>query len=470
MSPESIMKLYQKPSEFVIWEISNATRDLRKKAKGKVKEEKPSEKKAASTNNDPSRNVLKMSLANTGLLRKNRMKKQPKGKFVDPRVGTNKLDWMRSEILEVNSKLQEPFENFVWQRRSSNPTFSAQNYDNRRRPESASPVLSRQGSAIPKGLDSESGSPHPHHFNHPETHVDPILIKNGAIRSRTSSMTNLFETIRPKTPPSPHHHTHPLKTLSKNVTPTSASGKEKTAVPKSGKGETRSGNFRKTRWTADPDWENLLKFETARRENDNPIESAQEKALSERKKGDALHTPLGKVGVDFATLFFGAQSASFKINRAVESISSCVLSINLESPLLSPPYLDWLKPMMLTIERVTNMPSRPIPYHVLEELCEPLNIRFRFFDDSYIHSVQLDSTRMRDVDVHSQHVILLGLMNDSKLNDQLSNQKLRIEVHDRDYKYRHPGSAVASEFYDTGIIQTNLNPVSPYGIAQFGFL
>jgi hypothetical protein len=463
------MKLYQKPSEFVIWEIANATRDLRKKTKGKAKEEKLHDKKTAPTSNDPSRNVLKMSLANTGLLRKNRMKKQPKGKFVDPKIGTNKLDWMRSEILEVNSKLQEPFEHIVWQRRSSNPSFSAQNYEHKRRPESASPIMSRQGSALPKALDAENGSPHPHHFNHPETHIDPDLIKNGTIRSRSSSMTNLFETIRPKTPPSPHHHTHPLKTLSKNVTPPSATKKEKNNnTPKSGKGEARSGTLRKPRWSADADWENLLKFETARRENDNPIESAQEKALSERKKGDALHIPLGKVSIDFAALFFGSQHTSFKINKAVESISTCVLSLNLDSALLSQAYMEWLKPMMLNIEQIRSMPNRPLPYNVLDELCDPLSIRFRFFDDSYVHSVILDSNRSKDITVNSQHVILLGLMDQMRLSDHLANERMQIEVHDRDYKYKHPGISVASEFYDTGIIQTNLNPINPYGVAQYG--
>jgi hypothetical protein len=464
INPETIMKLYQKSSEFVIWEVATISRELRKK-KAKVAQEIKVKTKAVASDKD--RDVIKMSVANAGLLKKNKTKKKPKGKFVGPE-NPQMRKWADAESVEVTSKLQEPFESLGRPRTNSNPSVSFQGLqDMRKRPESASPVMSRQASAAAKPKTADNGSPQPHHFNHPEKHVDPTLIKSGLVRSRSSSMTNLFETLRPKIPPSPHHHNHPLKTLSRNDS--SKDKKRLNSAPKV-KVEVISGKHRKPKWSAEADWENLAKFEAARRENDNPIECRQEKPLTERKKGDALHIPLGKINIDLASLFAGNQKATFKTNKSIELINNCSLTLALESPLLSPDYVKVLNPMMITLSSLNGMPDQPVPYDVLDEICEPFNANFRFFSDPLLHSVILDSPRSKDVPLNSQHLILVGLLNPKKLYESIRKTPFQVQIHDRDYKYRKEENISNNNFYDTGIIQSNLNPFNPYGVANLGML
>jgi hypothetical protein len=59
---------------------------------------------------------------------------------------------------------------------------------------------------------SRGETPHPHHFDHPERHMTPGS-SQGMRRTRSAiSLANLTA-MRPKTPPSPHHHEHPISTL-----------------------------------------------------------------------------------------------------------------------------------------------------------------------------------------------------------------------------------------------------------------
>ena len=81
-------------------------------------------------------------------------------------------------------------------------------------------VLSK--STSPKGQRPESGksdssrssrdTPHPHHYDHPERHL-PTDIGRGMVKSRSTSSLAALNVMRPKTPPSPHHHAHPISTL-----------------------------------------------------------------------------------------------------------------------------------------------------------------------------------------------------------------------------------------------------------------
>jgi hypothetical protein len=71
---------------------------------------------------------------------------------------------------------------------------------------------SRQATPSSSG-SSRSTTPHPHHFQHPEKHVDIEDGTNGLKKSRSASSLKALKTIRPKTPPSPHHTNHPLDIL-----------------------------------------------------------------------------------------------------------------------------------------------------------------------------------------------------------------------------------------------------------------
>ena len=68
----------------------------------------------------------------------------------------------------------------------------------------------------------------------------------------------------------------------------------------------------------------------------------------------------------------------------------------------------------------------------------------------------------------SQHLILLGLLDHQKLTDSIKRHPLQIEIHDRDYRYSKIERNVNQDLMESGIIQENLNPHNPYGIAKFG--
>jgi hypothetical protein len=73
-------------------------------------------------------------------------------------------------------------------------------------------------SAVRQATPSSSGSsrsttPHPHHFQHPEKHVDLEADSGSLKKSRSASSLAALKITRPKTPPSPHHTNHPLSIL-----------------------------------------------------------------------------------------------------------------------------------------------------------------------------------------------------------------------------------------------------------------
>jgi hypothetical protein len=168
--------------------------------------------------------------------------------------------------------------------------------------------MSRNSSAYRPGSSGRKLMPSPHHYNHPENHMDPLLIKTGIIRSRKSSLINIMEILRPKTPPSPHHHDHPLKSINlKSKTP------EKEKVRKEKKKNKRKPSPEFMFKTDSDDFNRTQKRDILHRDNDHPIECIKDKNVPvERKKGDTLHSPVGKVSLDLTNIFLGRLKSTFR--------------------------------------------------------------------------------------------------------------------------------------------------------------
>ncbi|KAJ3273628.1 hypothetical protein HDV01_004237 [Terramyces sp. JEL0728] len=342
VTPDLLMNLYQKPSEYIIWEVSPIAKEIKRRAIIKEAPQEPNSAKHAkvvkasssktTTNTQPKKN-LKMSLANTGVTNKHQLhlKKKPLGKTIQKGTA-NALGNTKSPKTDANIDFLEAYLQGGSLRRTSSfdeKKFTAEPANAKRRPGSASPVLSRRSSAI-----SSAGrvSPHPHHYNHPEKHVDPTLIKAGLIRSRSSSFSNLMEAARPKTPPSPHHHLHPLKVLqstkvvkkptepvsNKKESAKSATKKEstKTKSVKENLSIIAENETRITWGSAQPsakpqsNWEKIFQNSEYRKNNDFPVEKVNENALIEKKKGENIHAQIEKVKLDFGVLFFDEMQMS----------------------------------------------------------------------------------------------------------------------------------------------------------------
>ncbi len=77
---------------------------------------------------------------------------------------------------------------------------------------------------------------------------------------------------------------------------------------------------------------------------------------------------------------------------------------------------------------------------------------------------------------NTEHVILAGFLDTKILCDDIAQNNLVIEIHDRDYKYIKEDALKYSskifdlnlDFLEGGVIQNNLNPINSYGQAMFG--
>lgn len=116
--------------------------------------------------------------------------------------------------------------------------------------------------------------------------------------------------------------------------------------------------------------------------------------------------------------------------------------------------------MCIYISSADGLPNLPTSYAELDEKCSRTFTKFNFFDDHHIHKAY--STELqhgKKASFNSKHVILPGLMDDEKLYDLFTNQKLQIEVHDRDLSLEKLPAHDEERHEEKG---------SAYGIASFG--
>ncbi|KAI8898480.1 hypothetical protein BC833DRAFT_648714, partial [Globomyces pollinis-pini] len=489
VSQDFLSALYQKPSEFILWQVVSIEKDLKKKKKKNEVKEKVEEKVKTV-----------MSLANTGGRKKKSGKNVKVAQFTTKTEAPKEAKSIDTTVVEI-----EPFDNTGWFSKSnSNPQFdltalNAANTALNRRPGSASPVLSRgvhsakdgKRSAGTKKTINRVSSPgaSPHHYNHPEKHMDSFSLRNGLIRSRSSSFTNTMEILRPKTPPSPHHFAMPQATITKRKVLQQQAEREKhqliiannpvkstktkkkkqveVTVMKEEKSLNWSAEFRTNSLISSPSRRLELESSLNKRENDIPIEKIGEKPLTERRKGDYIHYPIDRVPLDLGMLFFKSQSISAKISKKCEYVSKCTMKLELDDFLLSEGQAQWLNPMVITILNATGMPNNPVTYQELDRQCLPVFSKFRFFIDPYIHTSTMEVNHQENLSFGTNHVILVGLLDQTKLIDAIKRSKFVVEIHDRDFKYRSEMIEEETKFLESGVIQKDLNPENPFGQAFF---
>ena len=339
-----ILEFYRNPSEIILWEIAVIPKDLRKKKK--EADDVSVLKKKTIMIEPKTSNAIQMSVANTGLQKKHlRLKTQ--GKFIPSQIiNPTSGEDDRLQNVDDRGQLIDPL--LLRKRSLSTPSLGSDIDDWRERPGSGSSILSRPTSASFGNIETFSRSvvhsrthPQPHHFNHPEKHVDVSLMRTGLVRSRSSSLTNIMKSNRPRTPPSPHHHDHPLKTIKKENT------KFKNLKSKNpanlGTDKTSSANTKKVniRWggSASPLSSAYRDLESrnhsARLENDHQILSGTCRQLREKRNGDSLHSPVERIIIDINPILLGELEINGTIKSCRKQLSDCFFKISIDAPLLS---------------------------------------------------------------------------------------------------------------------------------------
>lgn len=116
----------------------------------------------------------------------------------------------------------------------------------------------------------------------------------------------------------------------------------------------------------------------------------------------------------------------------ITTVDDCIISINLENSLMSEEQLYQLNPLTIKIEKVTNMPDKPIPMSDLKEHCLPVYCSYNFFQNPEYRSHSL--MQEKHLFFYDVNVFLVGLMNSQELHEFLHSTPFEIEVHDRDRK------------------------------------
>ncbi|XP_055985269.1 uncharacterized protein CFAP92 [Sorex fumeus] len=114
------------------------------------------------------------------------------------------------------------------------------------------------------------------------------------------------------------------------------------------------------------------------------------------------------------------------------NIIDCFLTLKTDEPIMNEQQRQELNPMTIKIDRVSCLPSSPVPLWKLESQCAPVYCKYQFpgmpahVTEGYPHS-----TRIYFQDVN---VIFLGDMHPGDLRGLLDGPPLVIEVHDRDLR------------------------------------
>jgi hypothetical protein len=112
-----------------------------------------------------------------------------------------------------------------------------------------------------------------------------------------------------------------------------------------------------------------------------------------------------------------------------------------------------------------NMPNTPLPFKELDRLCLPTCTRFKFFNDSKVYEAKGKVSHGECIRFETKHIVLLGLMDSRAVKQQMLNNPLLIEVHDRDLKEPDDIGKISADLR----VRSTWGKPGPYGVAKFGW-
>jgi hypothetical protein len=153
---------------------------------------------------------------------------------------------------------------------------------------------------------------------------------------------------------------------------------------------------------------------------------------------------VAQVKLKMKVLFSGESYLGARINDPISTLEDCIISINLENSLMSENQLYELNPLTIKIEKLTNMPQKPVSLSDLKEKCFPVYCSYSFFQQPLYRTEGI--LHDKNIFYHDVNVFLLGLLNKEELHEFLHSAPFEIEVHDRDRRAKRTETLKACIF------------------------
>lgn len=224
------------------------------------------------------------------------------------------------------------------------------------------------------------------------------------------------------------------------------------------------------------------KPEGIKKKSSIPKASTSKKELALAATHTKAHGPASLL-VKMYAFFSGAKSITTKLGKPAGGVEELLLSVSLDSDLLSEVQKGELNPMVIRVSSASELPCKPMTYMQLRAKCKPVHVSYQFYKQPLHESVGREHGS--EVFWEDVNVVLLGTLDKSGLAEYLQGPHFQIEVHDRDRKIEHkkPKPSLFGENPEDEMInnvslvagrRTTHNPFTsrskpwdPYGIAKF---
>jgi hypothetical protein len=131
-------------------------------------------------------------------------------------------------------------------------------------------------------------------------------------------------------------------------------------------------------------------------------------------------------------LFAGNPYIIERLEQPLASVDDCFVSVTLGTSLMSEKQLYDLNPIAIKVEKLTNMPDKPIGLDKLQDKCDKVYCSYSFYKQPSYKTNCI--TQEKNLYFNDTNVYLAGLLNKQELHEFFHQTAFEIEIHDRDRK------------------------------------
>lgn len=137
-----------------------------------------------------------------------------------------------------------------------------------------------------------------------------------------------------------------------------------------------------------------------------------------------------QIRVKFKMFFAGSKTVTARLESPSQRVEDCFITINLENNLMSDQQMELLNPFTIKIEKINDLPDKPVSFRELSEKCEPVYCTYQFCREPLYRTE--GKSHAKSIYYNDVNVYLAGLMNQEEFREYLYGAPFEIEVHDRD--------------------------------------